>query len=217
MKKKISVFALILGGVILSSCGTSKQQVAAYPQPTQPSVPAVSEYGKAVAVEPCMELQQLSPGTRAWGNGEHFKLSTASNMAEAQARAKFVRAIATSIEAALKDEASGMSMYSGDDASGRSVTDQASSLNDYVQAVAAGVVKSAVIIKTSIYKKDNNQYNVFVCLEYQKGADQLAEDISLQLQQRIPEEDRTRIKFEHDSFVKSVKGNIEQAGKESAQ
>lgn len=164
-----------------------------------------------------MALQEQSPATRAWGNGEHFKLATASNIAEAQARAKFVKAIASSITASLEDYANGRSQYAGDDSEGQSVSDQAAKTDDYVKAVAEGMVKNAVIIKTTTYRKSNNQYNVFVCLEYQAGVESLANNITASIRNRIPEEERLRIDFDFEKFKQSVKEDLEKFGKENGQ
>lgn len=212
MKDKVLFIAAVLTIMcFIGSCGSSRQPSSASQQSD------LSVYGTAVASEPCMALQEQSPATRAWGNGEHFKLATASNIAEAQARAKFVKAIASSITASLEDYANGRSQYAGDDSEGQSVSDQAAKTDDYVKAVAEGMVKNAVIIKTTTYRKSNNQYNVFVCLEYQAGVESLANNITASIRNRIPEEERLRIDFDFEKFKQSVKEDLEKFGKENGQ
>ena len=92
MKNKYVIYAcMFILGICMNACGSSKQKKS-----------SMQAYGKPVALEPCMAYADESPATRAWGNGEHFKLSTAKNLAEGQARSTFAKAIATAVTAALR-------------------------------------------------------------------------------------------------------------------
>ena len=101
MKNKYVIYAcMFILGICMNACGSSKQKKS-----------SMQAYGKPVALEPCMAYADESPATRAWGNGEHFKLSTAKNLAEGQARSTFAKAIATAVTAALRGQSSGTSFY----------------------------------------------------------------------------------------------------------
>lgn len=221
---KTNVFLCMMGigaTVLFSACGSSKQ-VAAYPvqdeyRPAVQPQQTVNPYGTAVQEEPCMALQQQSPATRAWGNGQHFKLATAGNIAEAQARAKLVRAISAAVKTGTEESSTGMEQYSGNNEEGASATDQGAGSNDWVRSIAQGIVKNAVVIKTTTYMQPNKQYNVFVCLEYQGGVDKMAADVTSQVKQQISDKDKMKMKFDFYKFQEGVKQDLEKAGKEQQQ
>lgn len=221
---KTNVFLCMMGigaTVLFSACGSSKQ-VAAYPvqdeyRPAVQPQQTVSPYGTAVQEEPCMALQQQSPATRAWGNGQHFKLATAGNIAEAQARAKFARAISAAVKTGTKENAAGMEKYAGNGEEGVSVADQGARINDLVSSIAEGIVKNAVVIKTTTYMQPNKQYNVFVCLEYQGGVEKMAADVTNKVKQQISDKDMKKMNINFDNYEEQIKQDLEKAGKEQQQ
>lgn len=219
MKTNVFFCMMGIGAIALfSSCGSSKQTMP-YPvqddyRPIPQSQQTVNPYGTAVQEEPCMALQQQSPATRAWGNGQHFKMSTANNIAEAQARGKLARAISAAIITGTEENGTSMDQYSGNGEEGTAVSDQGAGTNDWVKSVAQGIVKNAVVIKTSAYMQPNKQYNVFVCLEYQGGVEKMAADVTAKVKQQIPDKEKMKMKFDFYKFQEGVKQDLEKAGKE---
>jgi hypothetical protein len=158
-------------------------------------------------------MQEEKPTLRAVGIGQHFKESTARNIAEAQARAQFARSLATKVKTSTSEEAVGYEVYSGDVATGNSVSDQGSKVNDFVDAVANEVVAGTVPIKISKYILPNKQYKVYVCLEYQKGVSELAAEVAKRVEQKIPDEQKLKMNFEFEQYRKRVEAELEKANR----
>ena len=170
--KKNHLIVVALSVAVLSlmtSCGTSQKTVSG----------EVNPYGKSVASEPCIELYEQNPSVRAYGQGQHFKEMTARNIAELQANAMFARKIEQAVISATEDLGISLSQYAADDKSGRSVTDQSAESKDLAASISQQVVRDAHVIKTSRYIGKNNQFTVFVCMEYGTDKDALVKDIDL--------------------------------------
>jgi hypothetical protein len=190
-----AALAVILG-VMMASCGSSKA--------SQSSVAGAKEIQQNV----CEEYQQASPATRAVGTGTHFKESTARNIAEVQARAQFARAIASAITTSTSEEAMGYEQYSGDVKSGDKVTDQGSKVNDLAQGIAKETIANTVVVKTVKFLLPNNQYEVWVCVEYQQGVEALASNVAKKVQQRISDDDKMKMNFEFDQYRKRMEAEL---------
>jgi hypothetical protein len=193
--KKVFIFAAIAAcsGVMVSGCGSGKKV-------TQ---------GTVVQQNICEEMYEKKPATRAVGQGTHFKEQTARNIAEVQARAQFARAISAQIKTATSEEAVGYDLYSGDVASGNAVSDQGAKQNDFAQSIANETVNSMVVIKTYKLLLPNNQYTVWVCMEYQAGVADIAAKVAKRVQQRIPDEEKMKMNFEFEQYRKRIKAELE--------
>ncbi|MDR0414156.1 MAG: hypothetical protein LBH84_01900 [Prevotellaceae bacterium] len=198
--KKIYLMAAaasIAASVVTTGCGGSKASLQS------------TTGQQAVEQDICEKMQEEKPVLRAVGIGQHFKESTARNIAEAQARAQFARALATAVTTATSEEAFDFSLYSGDSGTGNSVNDQGSKSNDLVESVAKEVVAGTVPIKISKYILPNKQYKVYVCLEYQKGVSALAAEVSRKVEQKIPDEQKLKMNFEFEQYRKRVQAELE--------
>lgn len=198
-----SVLSLVLMGLI-TSCGSSKKALD--------GSKGLSDDGEAIARDICIEMQEQAPATRAWGNGQHFNINTATNIAELQARSKFARAIATSIKTSTKVGGLDVSKFAGDDKSGMSVSDEATKMTDWAEAIAYEVVRNAVIIKSSPYKKAD-KYNVYVCLEYKEGLDDLVNNVAKKVQEKISTDNKLKIDLEFSGIKDELKKDIIEYGK----
>lgn len=204
MRKLISISAGVII-VIFSSCGSQK------PSTSQAPKSAInSAIGQAIPEEPCMALAEEAPTIRKYGNGTHFKESTARNIAEAQARAAFARSIASAITTGTEEIGVSLEKYAGDNESGSSVSDQSGESNDFVMSIAQEVVRNTHPIKTTRYLKSNNQYNVYVCLEYMGTENQMIEKAESALKDKISPEDRQKIEKRHDDFRQRVYNSLKQ-------
>jgi len=192
----------VIASCALMACGSSKP-VANQQQPT-----ASKPQNKVVTLNPCEQMQEEKPTLRAVGQGTNFKEQTAKNIAEMQARSQFTRAIASKITTATSEEAIGYDIFSSDGSSGSTATDQGAKQNDFAQSIAEGFVKNTVVIKTYKEIRPDNQYDIWVCLEYQGDVAKMANEITTKVQQRIPDEDRMKMNFEFEQFRKRVEAEL---------
>lgn len=191
--KKIFVMAVMATAMMSVACTATKQASSSALR---------SSIGEALPEEPCIVLAEQAPAIRKYGNGQHFKESTARNNAENQARASFARSIATAVKTATEEIGVSLDKYAGDNEAGRSVSDQSGEANDFVMSIASEIVKNTHTIKTSRYLKSNNQYNIYVCLEYMGAENQMVEQIEESLKDKITPDDRAKIEKRHDDFRK---------------
>lgn len=182
---------------VMASCGASKK-----------SAEGVNPYGKTVAIDPCIELYEQAPFARAYGQGQHFKEMTARNIAELQANAMYARKIEQAVISATEDLGISLSKYAADDKSGRSVTDQSGESNDIAASIAHQVVRNAHVIRTTRYIGKNNQFTVFVCVEYASDYDTLAGQIEQKVKDMISDEDRAKIEGRHDELKDKFFGKL---------
>lgn len=199
--KKNHLIVVALSVAVLSlmtSCGTSQKAVSG----------EVNPYGKSVASEPCIELYEQNPSVRAYGQGQHFKEMTARNIAELQANAMFARKIEQAVISATEDLGISLSQYAADDKSGRSVTDQSAESKDLAASISQQVVRDAHVIKTSRYIGKNNQFTVFVCMEYGTDKDALVKDIEDKVKEKISADDRATLEKRHNEFRDKVYGKL---------
>ena len=199
--KKNHLIVVALSVAVLSlmtSCGTSQKTVSG----------EVNPYGKSVASEPCIELYAQNPSVRAYGQGQHFKEMTARNIAELQANAMFARKIEQAVISATEDLGISLSQYAADDKSGRSVTDQSAESKDLAASISQQVVRDAHVIKTSRYIGKNNQFTVFVCMEYGTDKDALVKDIEDKVKEKISADDRATLEKRHNEFRDKVYGKL---------
>ncbi len=198
MKKSICL-SIVLAALSFSSCGSQKAVSTGAPKST-----VNSAIGQALPEEPCITLAEEAPAIRKYGNGIHFKESTARNIAEAQARASFARSIAAAIATATEEIGVSLEKYAGDETTGHSVSDQSGESNDFVMSIAQEVVRNTHPIKVSRYIKSNNQYNIYVCLEYMGSENQMVEKAESALKDKISPEDRAKLEQRHNDFRQRV-------------
>lgn len=189
--KKFFVLAITVTAMLFASCGTQKQASSSALR---------SSIGDALPEEPCIALAEEAPLIRKYGNGQHFKESTARNLAENQARASFARSIAAAVKTATEEIGVSLDKYAGDDTDGHSVSDQSGEGNDFIMSIASEIVKNTHPIKTTRYLKSNNQYNIYVCLEYMGTENQMTEQIEDSLKDKISPEDRAKLEKRHNDF-----------------
>lgn len=192
MKKIIILSATVL--FLMTACGTTKKAVTTTPGEDAEGFSAMSN-------EPCVELYEQSPRTRAYGQGQHYKEMTARNIAELQARAAYARTIESAVRSATDDIGLDLSQYAGDQNIGNSVTDQAGAAHSLVEEIAQQVVRNTHVIKTTrYYNKQNGQYKIYVCIEYNGDEDALVDMVGQKIENRISDADRTKIKNNYTEF-----------------
>ncbi|MBC8601637.1 hypothetical protein H8784_07855 [Parabacteroides acidifaciens] len=188
----------IIASTVLCGCGGSKKATTQWSGPSK----------MKIELDECQELAQQKPEVRSWGEGINFRLSTASNYAEMQARGKFARAIAAKIKTAQEESGFTYGKYSSNMKEGAGVRDEGSNSNEMTLQVAEETIKNTVIIKTSQYLQADGSYQVFVCLEYKDGVSKLADDIVDNVKQRIPDEERIKMQYEFQKFRDRVEEEL---------
>lgn len=200
MRKIHFVLAALSAAVLclMTACGASKKVSIENPD------------GVALANDPCVDLCMQSPYTRAYGKGTHFKEMTARNIAELQANAMYARKIEKAVLSATEDLGISLGQYAGDDNTGRSVSDHSGESNDLAALISQQVIRDMHVIKTSRYYGKNNQYTVYVCVEYGGDKDVLVKQIEQKVKDRISDEDRAKIESRHDEFKDIVYGKLKE-------
>lgn len=193
--KKLVFLSSMIALVSITSCSSQKPQTTGAPKSAVNSV-----MGQALPDEPCITLSEEAPAIRKYGSGVHFKESTARNIAEAQARASFARSIAAALVSATEEIGVSLEKYAGDESTGHSISDQSGEANDFVMSIAQQVVRNTHPIKTSRYIKPNNQFNIYVCLEYMGNENQMLDAAESALKDKISPEDRAKLEKRHDDF-----------------
>jgi len=161
----------------------------------------VNQQSKVITSNSCEELQEEKPALRAVGKGTNVREQTAKNIAEMQARAQFARAIASKIKAVTAEATLGIDFYSGDAAA----TEQVNVQLDFTQSVAEEIIKNTIIIKTCKELNSNNQYEVWVCLEYQGDIAKMADEIAGKVERYIPKAQKSKT----EQFKKRMKAELE--------
>ena len=196
MKKVFAILSLV--ALLVVSCkspqGVSEKQSSLVDE----------EMGEQLKVDICQTLQEEKPGSRAFGNAQHFKLSTAKNMAALQARAELASNLEQMILSALNDGSAQDQQYAGDSQQGANIYDGLGVSEESIEALTMGIVKNTMIIKTSSYLKPNRQYNVYVCIEYANDPKQVAEETAAKVEQLIPDEKKAELK----SRLENMKENL---------
>ncbi len=201
MKKTLILVAVAT--LIVCSCGTTKQSSSVVNVPTGSMSPTGI---KSVVTEGslCYELQEQKPALRSVGSGTYFKEAGAKQRANAQALAEYATKIEAAVEAACEEVGVSLDQYAGDDSSGKSVSDQSSEGGNLASFVAKQTVRNTTIIKTERYIKSNNQYLVYVCIEYSGDLSDLIKETEDNLKEKISETDRQRLEERHDKFRKRM-------------
>ena len=200
--KKTYVLLAIVASVMLAACGSSKKATTSQPDVAVPQATLSGE--TALVDEPCDVYAMLAPAKRATGEGIHFQASTARNVAELNARAQLARALQVCIEATSKTFADGATKFAADDTTGTSGTDQTASLADRAAGIAKELIKGAPVVKMSRYKTANNQYRVYVCVEYSEEVPQMAAKIAKTFKDQLTPDEKLRIKFNEELFKKEM-------------
>lgn len=158
------------------------------------------------------KLAEQKPGTRAFGEGTHMNLSFARTYAEGQARAEFARKLSTMVQTASRQSTDGALTYSSNAIDASKGEDQGILSNAFAQQVADGAVNGTVIINTDTFKKKDGQYHVYVCIEWQGDAAQLANEMTnnfkKKVEQQVSDQDRAKMEVRYEDFKKSIEDQL---------
>lgn len=203
--KKLFFTISVVFACTLCSCGGSKQMVYVPVAATTPVNNNQVPQNVAVASEPCDDYAFEAPSKRASGVGTHFKEATATNLAQLNARANLARALQQCVETATKNYTDAKELFSADEASSAYVTDQSAGAGDREAGWAKELIKGAPIVKKTRYKTPNNQWEIHVCVEYQESVAAMAAKIAKVFNEKLTQEQKTRIDFNEQKFQQEMK------------
>lgn len=214
MKKNFLSVAILVIALSFSSCKSTQlpndyQAYLAYKQQNSSQQSLVQdERGTHLNQDICEILQEEKPGLRAVGHAEHFKLSTAKNIAALQARAELAASLETVILNSMRDGSAQDEQYSADDLQGSNAYDGLALTEQDIKAVVNGIVRNSIIIKTSTYIKANKQYNVYVCVEYSNGPKEIAKEVTQKVQQMIPDDKKEELVNRLDNLTDGIERRL---------
>ena len=199
--KKFTFFASIALAMFMQSCGSS-QQVATAP------VNVVSQnqvqQDIEVALNPCEEYSLKATSQRAVGTGVHFRETTADNLAQLNARANLAKALQQCVQAATKNYADGKELFAADGESSSYVTDQSAGVADSEAGWAKELIKGAPVVMKRKYKTPDNQWRIYVCVEYQESVAEMAAKITKVFNEKLTQEQKARIDFNEQKFKQEM-------------
>lgn len=205
MKKNILMVAFAVAAMlVLNSCGSSQKTAVPHASKSEMENPYGSEVFKTEA-----ELYaEAMPGKRASGKGVSASESAARQLAEADARAQFSRAIDAAIISASKSVGFDITQYAGGDNEGQTVTDGGQQQNTLVKSISSNIVANTNVVKTNKFFGKDRKFTVFVCLEYNGSIAEIAQKAAQQVKQRIPDEARKKIQDENGKFEQEIEKGL---------
>lgn len=186
----------LAAALLVCSCGSSKK------------VSNTGPYGQRMEEEQCITIYKQKPKVRAYGSGSHFKEATALSLAEANARAMMARKIETAVIAATEEIGISLEQYAAGREDSQWVTDQSGQSGSLVQSVAQELVRNTHVIETSRYYGQNNQFTVFVCIEFLGKETDMAKAAEKAMKEKIKAEDRAKIEARHDEFRERIMNKL---------
>ena len=202
MKKLIVLSMAAAIAVSMASCGSSKPSVQASSSEQE------NPYGQKVFKSDCQKMAEAMPGKRFWGQAEHFKQSSATQLAELDARTKISNKIDAAITAAAEMADVDLTKYSGTRDDGMSGTDAGAKQNTLGQSVSQNIVSGTTNINTEAYYGKNRKYTVFVCIELDGTTADLAESATKKIVDRIDANDRAKIESDIDKFKDRIEKEL---------
>jgi gas vesicle protein len=158
-----------------------------------------------LSLDACEEYALEKPAKRASGVGMHFKEEFATNFAQQQARANLAKALQTQIITATEMYGGSHELFSADATSSEAATDQSAKAEDNVMAFAKEIITGAPMVKKTRYKTANNQFKVYVCVEYSEEIAEMAEKVSKKVTERLSQAQKARIDWDQKKFEEKMK------------
>lgn len=186
---------MIAAGLLIQSCGGTKQVATT-------TVPANQQMMQDVEVEvnACEEYAMKEPSKRAAGVGVHFSETTATNLAQLNARNNLARALQQCVKNASSYSANAKELFASDAVANAFVGDEEASSNDSEEGWAKELIKGAPIVMKKKYKTPNNRWRIYVCVEYQEGLAEMAGKVAQIFQEKLTPEQKARIDFNAEKF-----------------
>lgn len=191
MKRFIFIWALT--ALVLASCGTVK---------------TAANGEVELALTECEKYAEEMPGLRFAANGVSSDINRSRQAAEAAARNQLASAIASKCESAL--------MSSGVEYTKTTATDQAAEASVhahdltsvFLKSASSMLVQDAPVVKSQRFQLKNGNYRTWVCIEMRQGLYNVAETMAAKVEQQLPANERLKINYDHDKFVKEIQEQL---------
>lgn len=165
--------------------------------------------GDGFKVTKSEEYAMEKPDIRSYGVGRAWRQSDANALAELDARRSMSEKISAAIETLLEDGSITDEAYVGGDDDSKSASETNTRIVRIAKSISKNVVNNmGVVKKDKFFNKKNKKYTIYVCLEYLGTVSELSNRVSKQLDRRIPEEDKLKLRFELDNFDKKLRNAL---------
>lgn len=194
MKKLFNLFAsAIVILCALTSCGSSKGSNSS------------SGYGTEMKITECQRLAEQNPKQRVWGMAEHFDIPEAIASAEDDARAKYARALESVILTASKKYSKIWDKIAKANNTNVERAMDAEQLRiNYARTMAQQTVSGLEPLKTQTFNPGTGLYTAFVCLEMNGDLTKIADEISSQVKDMLPNEFKEQAENDMRQFESEI-------------
>lgn len=196
MKK--SVMILALAAFVLASCGSSKTTTASGSSVTS------EDEGQEIAMTECEKYAEEMPGMRFAASGDSWDMNRSRMAAEAAARNQLASAIASKCENAYLSGGDDYTKTATTEEATKRMTDGNDNTSSFFKSASSMLVKDAPVVKTQRFKLKNGNYRTWVCIELRQGLYNIATQMADKVEQQIPDEERLKMKYDRDKFVKTI-------------
>lgn len=193
MKKFFSFLVLICTAVMILPCD-------AYAGPN----------GQKVKQDKVVKYALKQPIRRASGSGEHFNESSATSIAEMNARAEFARKIENAVMASSEYLSTFKSQTVSNNNSSASLIEGESQSKDMVSSISSQILRNVHVVKKSAYYQDNKTYKVYVCVEFMGTPEQMFTGFAEVLERNLSEEDKVTLEVHQEEMRKVFTATMKQ-------
>ena len=196
MRKIVMIWAV--AALVLASCSSSKTTTA-----VGSSVTSVDE-GQEIAMTECEKYAEELPGLRFAASGDSWDMNRSRQAAEAAARNQLASAIASKCENAYLSGGADYTQTATTELATKRMTDGNDVTSTFFKSASSLLVKDAPVVKSQRFKLKNGNYRTWVCVELRQGLYNMANEMADKVEQQIPEEERLKMKYDRDKFVKEI-------------
>ena len=150
------------------------------------------------------------PIRRASGSGEHFNESSATSIAEMNARAEFARKIENAVMASSEYLSTFKSQTVSNNNSSASLIEGESQSKDMVSSISSQILRNVHVVKKSAYYQDNKTYKVYVCVEFMGTPEQMFTGFAEVLERNLSEEDKVTLEVHQEEMRKVFTATMKQ-------
>ncbi len=196
MKKIVMICAMAT--LVLASCSSSKTTTA-----VGSSVTSANEE-QEIAMTECEKYAEEMPGMRFAASGDSWDMNRSRQAAEAAARNQLASAIASKCENAYLSGGADYTQTATTEQATKRMTDGNDVTSTFFKSASSLLVKDAPVVKSQRFKLKNGNYRTWVCVELRQGLYDMATEMANKVEQQIPDEERLKMKYDRDKFVKEI-------------
>lgn len=185
MKKFFSILALVCAAVILVPC----------------NVYAANPNGKKQKPDKVEKFAKKRPELRVAASGEHFNESSATNIAELNARAAFARKIETAVYASTESYTHFKSQQASNNNSSAAMFENTTEQKEVNTMISSQILRNVhVVKKQAYYNEDTRLWKVNVCIEFKGTPEQMFTGFAEVLQKQLPAEEKASLEIHQETM-----------------